>query len=122
MRLLSSTIALAAFVFSSPVLAARPVTDCPGRDAPFSIDSPLVDLFLSPAARAIVNREMGGALDKAVDRYNQFAGSLERNVLTSARRLETLAAAHPDKALPDMPSLDGRTRPLSKLAPPPEPS
>jgi DNA recombination protein RmuC len=62
--------------------------------------------------------DLGGALDKAVERYNQFAGSLERNVLTSAKRLEQLSAAHPDKTLPEMRVLDGRTRPLSKLAPP----
>lgn len=38
--------------------AARAATaDCPLRDAPFSVDAPLLDVLLSPAARAIVERE-----------------------------------------------------------------
>ena len=44
--------------------AARPVTDCPLRDAPFSVDSPLVDLLLSPAARKIVEDATGRSFDK----------------------------------------------------------
>lgn len=39
---------------ASPV--AKPVTDCPLRDAPFSADSPLVDVMLSDAARAVLAR------------------------------------------------------------------
>jgi uncharacterized protein len=31
-----------------------PVTDCPLRDAPFSVDSPLIDVLLSPQALAIL--------------------------------------------------------------------
>src|SRR4051812_36341107 len=33
---------------------AGPVTDCPLRDAPFSVDSPLIDVLLSPAAVAVL--------------------------------------------------------------------
>jgi len=62
--------------------------------------------------------DLGGSLNKAVEKYNDFAGSLERNVLTSAKRLEKLSASHPDKPLPEIESLDARTRPLTKLAPP----
>ena len=62
--------------------------------------------------------ELGSSLNKAVERYNDFAGSLERNVLTSVRRLEKLSASHPDKPLPEIESLDARTRPLAKLASP----
>ncbi|MCX7864195.1 MAG: ThuA domain-containing protein, partial [Novosphingobium sp.] len=40
-------------------VAARPVTDCPNRDAPFSADAPMIDLLLSDAARAVLEREMG---------------------------------------------------------------
>lgn len=43
--------------------AARPVTDCPLRDAPFSLDAPLLDLLLSPVARAMANEALGGRLD-----------------------------------------------------------
>jgi uncharacterized protein len=44
--------------------AARPVTDCPGRNAPFSLASPLVDVLLSPAATAVVERSLPGELAK----------------------------------------------------------
>ena len=37
---------------------AKPVTDCPNRDAPFSTSSPVIDVMLSPAANAIMAKEM----------------------------------------------------------------
>jgi type 1 glutamine amidotransferase len=44
--------------------AARPVTDCPLRDAPFTVGTPLIDILLSPAAKAVVDRDMPGMLAK----------------------------------------------------------
>lgn len=64
-------------------------------------------------------QELGGALDKAVEKYNDFTGSLERNVVTQARRFEALAAQS-DKAIADTPEIVARTRGLTKLAPPDE--
>jgi type 1 glutamine amidotransferase len=43
---------------------ARPVTDCVLRDAPFSVGSPLIDVLLSPAAKAVVLRHAPGLLEK----------------------------------------------------------
>ena len=44
---------------------AAPVTDCPLRDLPFSTThSPVIDLLLSPAAKAVIGREMPGIFDK----------------------------------------------------------
>lgn len=40
---------------------AAPVTDCPLRDAPFSVDSPLIDVLLSPPATAALHRAWPGA-------------------------------------------------------------
>lgn len=51
---------------------ARPVTDCPNRDAPFSAESPLIDLLLSPSARSVLNEAMQGKLDKIP---TSFAGT-----------------------------------------------
>ncbi|MET0179873.1 MAG: ThuA domain-containing protein [Novosphingobium sp.] len=48
----------AALLASTPALAAP--TDCPLRDAPFSVDSPLVDVLLSPAASAVLDRFQSG--------------------------------------------------------------
>jgi type 1 glutamine amidotransferase len=59
---------LAAAAIAAPA-AARPVTDCPLRDAPFSADLPLVDLLLSPAARAVVAKAVPGRLDKIPARF-----------------------------------------------------
>lgn len=42
---------------------AAAVTDCPLRDMPFSADSPLVDLLLSPAARSVAEKELGTKFD-----------------------------------------------------------
>lgn len=36
-------------------MAKSEAIDCPSRDQPYSIDSPLLDILLSPAARAAVN-------------------------------------------------------------------
>lgn len=64
-RIVHAVLALAAMLGLAAPAAARAVTDCPLRDMPFSANSPLIDLLLSPAARTIVNREMGGKLDNA---------------------------------------------------------
>ncbi|MEY2927412.1 MAG: hypothetical protein RL367_1889 [Pseudomonadota bacterium] len=52
--LLALAISVAA---SSPALAAGMV-DCPMRDQPYSIDSPLMDVMLKPEARAIVDKAL----------------------------------------------------------------
>ena len=43
---------------ASAPATTRPVIDCPLRNKPFSVASPLVDIFLNPAAKAIVDLEM----------------------------------------------------------------
>jgi uncharacterized protein len=49
--------------------AARAVTDCPLRDAPFSIDSPLIDILLSPAAKAVLEKAVPGRFSKLPPRF-----------------------------------------------------
>ncbi|MBU6268656.1 MAG: ThuA domain-containing protein [Sphingomonadales bacterium] len=53
----------------SGTASARPVTDCPLRDAPFTVDSPLIDVLLSPAARAVVEKASGRSFDKGPARF-----------------------------------------------------
>ena len=48
---------------------ARPVTDCPLRDTPFSVDSPLVDIMLSPAAKAALEKAAPGRFSKLPPRF-----------------------------------------------------
>ncbi len=45
---------------ASPAMAAGPLLDCPMRDAPFSLKSPLLDIMLSSAAKAVVERHRPG--------------------------------------------------------------
>lgn len=59
-RNLIAALALAAGVSGgmSATAQAAPLVDCPLRDAPFSLASPLIDIMLSPAAKAVVDREV----------------------------------------------------------------
>ncbi len=52
-------LAVAALGLATPALA-RPVTDCPLRDMPFSSASPLIDILHSPAASAALDSVVPG--------------------------------------------------------------
>ena len=57
---------------------------------------------------------VGRALDTAVGKYNQFVGSLESQVMVSARRFEDLHVDHEGKDLPDLAPVEGSPRALSR--------
>lgn len=58
-----ATAALSAIMAVLPATAhAGTVTDCPLRNAPFSVASPVIDVLLSPAAKAVVDRDAPGLL------------------------------------------------------------
>jgi DNA recombination protein RmuC len=58
--------------------------------------------------------DLGGALDRAMNSYNDFIGSLERNVMSQAKKFESLSAQS-ERTIPELPTLEGRTRPMVKL-------
>jgi DNA recombination protein RmuC len=48
--------------------------------------------------------------------YNQFAASLETQVLTQARRFEELQVDHEARAVPELAQIDAGVRELTKLS------
>ncbi len=60
--------------------------------------------------------KLGKNLETATGAYNAFVGSLESQVLTSARRFETLNIETNGKAIDPLPVVEGGVRPLTKLA------
>jgi DNA recombination protein RmuC len=58
---------------------------------------------------------LGGALGRAVEKYNAFIGSLESKVLTQARRFEDLQVEHQGKPLPDLTVIEATPKTANKL-------
>lgn len=69
MKLSSPLAVLGLLLMSAMPAAAEAVTDCPLRDAPFSASTPLIDILLSPAARAVVEEELGTSFNSAPPRF-----------------------------------------------------
>lgn len=57
---------------------------------------------------------VGKALEAAVGRYNQFVGSLESQVMVSAKRFEDLQVDHEGKDMPELPVVEQTPRTLSR--------
>lgn len=60
----SACVGLLLALVTTPLLA-QPVLDCPLRDKPFSLQTPFLDILLSPEARAALQRHMPQLMDKA---------------------------------------------------------
>lgn len=59
--------------------------------------------------------KLGRNLQLATGAYNDFVGSLESQVLTQAKRFESLKVETGGKAIEALPIVDATTRPLTKL-------
>jgi DNA recombination protein RmuC len=59
---------------------------------------------------------LGKSLDASVRTYNQFAASLETQVLTQARRFEELQVDHEARPVPELAQVETSVRELSKLS------
>lgn len=60
--------------------------------------------------------KLGRNLGLATGAYNDFVGSLESQVLTQARRFETLKVENGGKSIEPIPVIDALPRPLTKLS------
>lgn len=60
---------------------------------------------------------LGRNLELATSAYNAFVGSMETQVMTQAKRFETLEVASGAKAIEDLPIVEAAPRPLTKLFP-----
>lgn len=60
--------------------------------------------------------KLGKNLDTTVGAYNSFVGSLESQVLSQARRFESLEVSDGAKSIDDMPVVESSSRALSRLA------
>jgi DNA recombination protein RmuC len=60
---------------------------------------------------------MGRNLELAMGAYNAFVGSLETQVMTQAKRFETLEVSSGTKEIEALPVVEGAPRPLTKLFP-----
>jgi DNA recombination protein RmuC len=61
---------------------------------------------------------LGKSLEDAARRYNEFAGSLESQVLSQARRFEELAVDHESREIAELAPIETAIRPLAKLVGP----
>lgn len=57
---------------------------------------------------------VGKALTATVERFNQFVGSLESQVLTQARRFEDLAVDHEGREIPEITMIEPQPKGLTK--------
>ena len=58
-------------------------------------------------------QKVGRGLTTAIGSYNDAVGSMERNVLPSARRIKELKAAHDSVEMPDLAMIETAARPIS---------
>ena len=73
------------------------------------------DLYARLAVMGGHVAKLGKNLDTAMGAYNAFVGSLESQVLTQARRFDTLKIDTAGKTLESPPVIEQSARPLTKL-------
>ena len=85
--------------------------DCPLRDQPYSIDSPLIDVLLKPEAKSLVDREAPDLLQHlppmmASTTPPSFASIMSLRLLTGLQRMPEDSLARVDHALRSLPVTD----------------
>lgn len=70
--------------------------DCPLRDTPFSVDSPLIDVLLSPAAKGALDQGMPGMLQKFPPDWQKTEAPAFTSII-SPRTLARMAHLSPEQ-------------------------
>jgi type 1 glutamine amidotransferase len=65
--------------------SAAPVIDCPNRDAPYSLESPLIDLLLNDSAKAVIERHLPGAIAKMPPTFASTKAPSFASILTFSK-------------------------------------
>ncbi len=61
---------------------AKALLDCPLRDAPFSVESPLIDVLLSDSAAKVMEAYMPGAIDKMPEMFRRTTAPSFASIVT----------------------------------------
>jgi uncharacterized protein len=91
--------------FAAPV-QAKAMLDCPMRDAPFSVNAPLVDLLLSEPAKATVEKHLPGMMAK----IPPFLSGTKAPTFSAILTLQSLAGMSVGAQSPDLAALDADLR------------
>ena len=75
------------------------------------------ELYGAVATMAAHFSDLGAKLGNSLDCYNKMIGSLERNVLSKARRMKEYGARKEGKEIPDLEPIDKTARTLQLIAP-----
>jgi uncharacterized protein len=102
--------AFAGLVLMTAVPAsAKPLVDCPMRDMPFSSNSPVIDIMLSPAAKAAVESVQPGLMSKMPPFFASTTPPTFSAILSMRELLGMGARMMPDPSkfvMPDMAKFD----------------
>lgn len=103
-----TVLALGAFIALPAHARSSRMLDCPMRDAPFSVDGPLVDLLLSEPAKATLEQNAPGLLR----RVPSFLVGTKAPTFSAILKLRSLMAMSPEKTTVDIAALDKALRAL----------
>lgn len=81
---------LAALMLAPTQAFAKPVTDCPNRDAAYSVHAPLIDLLANPSAGAIVDRALGSKRSLLPPRFFSAQAPSFAAIVTLEKMMEML--------------------------------
>lgn len=108
-RIAATGLAVMAACLAATAQARPPkMLDCPMRDAPFSRESPLIDILLSDAAKGVIEARAPGALAQ----IPPFLSGTQSPTFSSILKLDSVFAMFPAMKSVDVAALDSALRAL----------